>query len=255
MSAGFDYSFRIVRIKRGTTNMAADISYTALPLEVRGSLERGWADRHGMKRWMPLEVRLESEAAVPAERLRELAQELLADVADVWEGTTTELAILIRHTLVTGGPRLVERRQVTKSAERRNRESIARKLGKGVHHSRYGIELEGGHSYLTTWEEADRFVRSCLTADELRSVRVSWGRTTWGQFDDSHRTTHTVYADAVHLLGDRNGRAHVGSTAWKAVRHTLPVEITEAVEALAGEWHGTGLELLEAAQNLEAVSV
>jgi hypothetical protein len=252
----FDYAFQILRVKRGTDNVAAEISYTALPLEVRGALEGRWRQVYGLRHWGVLEPRLESEQAVPAERLREISRDLLADIGEVWEGTAAELAVVVRHTLVNGGPRIVERGRVEKSENRRQRERVARKLGKGARHDRFGITLEGNHARWATWQEVDAFVRSRLTADDLRAVTVQWVRYSWDNFDNSHRTTHTVYADAEHLLGDRKalGAGLVKSTSWEAVRDTLQGDLREIVESLAGEWHGTGLELLDAARALEEVN-
>lgn len=250
MSKQHDYSFRIVKVKRGTDNTAVEITYTALPLEVRGTLERNWKEAHGLERWMPLELRLKSDTPVEAADLRAIAREMLADVADVWESVAADIAVIIRNTMTVSGPKLVERGIVVKSDERKNRERIARKLGRGVKHSRFGITLEGRHDRWPTWEVADRYVRGILTAEELRSVRVQWERVEWDLYDNSTRKVHVVYADAEHLL-ERGGHKMVGTTAWQSVRHTLPAEISELVEALAGEWHGTGAELLLAAHDLE----
>ena len=250
----FDYSFRVVKVKRGTDNTAANITYTALPLEVRFTLERAWKEAHDLTHWLPLELRLQSDVAVPAEQLRAIAREMLADVASVWQSTAAEIAVIIRNTMTVSGPKLVERGQVVKSDARKSRERIARKLGKGVRHSRYGITLEGQYNRWPTWEIADRYVRGMLTDEELRSVRVQWERLEWDHYDNTTRKVHTVYADAEHLL-EVGGHKKVNGTAWQAVRHTLAPEIAELVEALAGEWHGTGAELLEAALSLEVTNV
>jgi hypothetical protein len=249
MSASFDYSFRIVKVKRGTENTASSISYTALPLEVRGTLEMAWQERLGLRRWCILEPRLESSVEIAEDQLRAIARDMLADIADVWESTATEIAIIIAQTTVRG-PRFVERGTVVKGEARKQRERIARKLGKGVKHSRHGITLEGDHNTWPTWDVADRFVRGTLTDDELRAVRVSWHRTHYENFDQVRNEYHTIYADAEHLLSQRNTVSKVGYE-WQAVRHTLDPQIAEVVEALSGEWHGTGLELLEAASALE----
>lgn len=250
MSNQHDYTFRIVKVKRGTDNTAVEITYTALPLEVRGTLERGWKEAHGLERWMPLALRLKSDTPVEAEQLRSIGREMLADVADVWESVAADIAVIISHTLQRG-PKLVERGIVVKSDERKNRERIARKLGRGVKHSRFGISLEGRHDRWPTWEVADRYVRGMLTAEELRSVRVQWERVEWDLYDNTTRKVHVIYADAHHLLTQPSGHKNVNSTAWQSVRDTLAPEIAELVEALAGEWHGTGPELLEAANTLE----
>lgn len=251
--AAYDYVLRVVRLKRGTTNQAADISYTALPLGVRGDLELAWKGRHGLSRWMPLEYRLQSETTVPAERLREIARDMLSDIADVWEGVSTELAVVIRHRIQSGGSQLVERANVAKTEERKVRERVARKLGKGARHSRFGITLEGTHGRWPTWEAADRYVRGLLTADDLRAVRVQWERVEWDYYDNTVRSMHVVYADAAHLLDAHPRSASIGSTAWKAVRHTLDPQVAEVVEALSGEWHGTGADLLTAAAEFAEV--
>jgi hypothetical protein len=242
------YSLHLVRIKRGTTNQSSEISYSALPLETRGDLERSWGERYGLTRWCPLEPRLDSEIPVEPARLREIAQAMLADVAEAWEGTATELAVVVRSW--QSERKLVERLQVTKGEERTAREKAARKLGKGVTHSRYGITLNGTHDNHATWEAADAFIRARLTAEELRRFRVQWRRDYgWDQFDNTQVKTHTVYADAEHLFEDR-AKGLVGSTAWLAVRGTLEPEVAENAEALSQDWHGTGLELLEAARGL-----
>lgn len=174
MSTELLYSFQVSRIKRGTENARAEVSYSALPLEARAALESGWRDRLGLQRWCPLEPRLDSPVQVPTERLREIAREMLADISEVWEGTGVELVVVVSCMQAKG--RLVERARVEKSDARRRRESVARKLGKGTTHSRHGITLEGTYDRHCTWEDADRFVRSRLTEDELREFPVQWHR-------------------------------------------------------------------------------
>jgi hypothetical protein len=248
MSGTHDYAFRLVRVKRGTDNVSAEISYTALPMDARAHIDLE-LQRNGLSRWLPLHWRVQTVNPTPAEGLRSMAREILQLAAESWEGTGAELAVVITRPLHNDGKRLVERARVEKSDARRQRERIARKLGKGVTHSRYGVTLAGTHAQHCTWEDADRFVRSRLTADELRTVPVFWSREHgWDNFDNVRRSSHRVFADAVQLLHHAYGLG--GSTAWHAGRGTLSPAIAETIEALAEGWTGTGPELLTAAQKL-----
>lgn len=249
MSAQHDYTFRMVRVGKDGRS-AREITYTALPLEDRSALERAWADAHGLKHWSVLEPRLITDAAVPADELRRIARAMLEDVADVWCGVGAELAVIIRHTLGASSARIVERATVAKTDERKARERIARKLGKGAKLGRRTIMLEGYASGLRSAADADRFVRSRLSADELRTVKVTWHDRSWDQFDNVRNLYHTVYADAEHYLADGVHRPILSGREWATVRGTLDPVVLELVEGLAQGWHGTGSELLEAARAL-----
>lgn len=245
-----DVTFQVVRVKRGTENTAAEISYSALPLETRGELERVWNGAFELKHWGVLEPRLEVPETVDPEHLRAVARVMLRDIADAWEGVACELAVIIRP-LTKSGPKLVERAHVVKGEARKRRERVARKLGKGVTHSRHGITLEGSHARWSTWQEADAFVRSRLTADEIREFHVGWYRYSWDNFDNTRVSCHTVFADARHLFEEEGPRS-ARDSEWQSVRGTLDPDLAEAVESLRSDWHGTGLELLEAAEALIA---
>jgi len=252
MSSAFDYNLSLVRVGRdGRT--AGEVSYKALPMQVRTELERGWRDAHGLTHWLPLCVRLESPTQVPADELRRIARAMLEDASAVWCGVACELAVVVRHTYGTVPTHLVERLQVTKSDDRKALERVVRKLGKGARLGTYGIGLDGYLAKLETREEADRFVRSRLTLDELRLVRVMWDYKTWGNYDDVHNHYHTVYADADHYVASV-GAVGVASFEWRAVRDTLPADVLETFEVLAAGWVGTPAELLDAARALEVVA-